>query len=217
MLLLYFSGCDTKADVTFLLDSSATVGKENFNKALNFVKDVSNQFEISQNKVQVSAVTFGTGPTNQFYLNQYTDKMRLQNAITSIPFRGGAPKTSGAIRYATGTSFSPIHGGRADAPHVVVLLTNQPSGTFDMTRLEAQTARDNGVIIYTVGVGGGVDMNELQSIASDPDYRHMFTSQNYDALSSLSGLLASKICNGINLFCTVLVLLAIFLSTFSVL
>ena len=182
--------------MTFLLDSSDNVGRENFNKELNFIKDVTNQFQISPNKVQVSSVTFGTGPTNQFYLNQYTDKTRLQNAISSIQFRGGAPKMAGAIRYATGTSYSPIHGGRADAPHVVVLLTNQPSGTVDMTRLEAQTARDNGIILYTVGIGGGADLNELQQIASDPDYRHMFTAQNFDALGSLSNLLAAKICNG---------------------
>lgn len=101
-----------------------------------------------------------------------------------------------AIRYATTTSFNPSHGGRGDAPHVIVLLTNQPSGSIDTVKLASQTARDNGIILYTVGVGNGIDTNELKAITSDPDTRHMFTSQNFDALSSLSDLLANKICNG---------------------
>lgn len=191
-----FSGCDTKADVTFLLDSSNNVGPQNFVKELNFIKDVSNNMQVAPDKVQVSALTFGTGVNNQFYLNQYTDNMALQQAITSIPYKGGMAKIPNAIRFATGTSFSPIHGGRGDAPHVAVLLTNQPSGTIDQVKLEAQTARDNGLIMYTVGIGSGVDQSELQEIASQPDGRHMFQAQNFDTLDSLSDLLATKICNG---------------------
>jgi collagen type VI alpha len=193
---LSIAGCDTKADVTFMIDSSNNVGTQNFQKQLNFIKDVSNNMQVAPDKVQVSALTFGTGVTNQFYLNQYTDNNQLQQAIMNIPYKGGQAKMANAIRFATGTSFSPIHGGRADAPHVAVLLTNQPSGTIDQIKLESQTARDNGLILYTVGVGNKVDQSELQTIASDPDSRHMFSSQNFDALGSLSDLLATKICNG---------------------
>jgi collagen type VI alpha len=101
-----------------------------------------------------------------------------------------------AIQYATTTAFNPSHGGRGDTPHVTVLLTNQPSGSIDRVKLASQTARDNGLVLYTVGIGNRIDTNELKAIASDPDSRHMFTSQNFDALTSLSDLLANKICNG---------------------
>lgn len=194
--LLFVSGCDTKADVTFLLDNSDNVGQQNFLKELSFVRDVTNTMQLAPDKMQVSAVTFGTGATNQFDLNQYTDTASLQNAIMSIPFRGGKMQLANAIHYATGSSFSPVHGGRADAPHIAVVITNQPSGTIDSVKLQSQTAKDNGVILYTVGVGNAVDQKELQTIASDPDSRHMFSSQNFDALSSLSDLIATKICNG---------------------
>lgn len=152
--------------------------------------------DISPGKVQVGAVTFGGSVSNQFYLNQYTNKSTLQNAIMNIPYSGGQAKMADAIRYATMTSFSPSHGGRGDVPHVTVLITNQASGSIDMTKLQSQTARDNGIVLYTVGIGNGIDMHELQAITSDPDSRHMFTAQNFDALNSLSDLLATKICNG---------------------
>ena len=184
-------------DVTFLLDSSDNVGKDNHQKQLQFVKDTMSKMNIGQNKVQASVVTYGAGVSNQFYLNQYLNNSGVQNAITNIPFKGGSTHHPGdAIRYATGTSFSPLHGGRSAAPHVAIVVTNGPSGAIDMTKLEAQTARDNGVILYAVGVGNGVDQNELQAIASDPDSRHLFKAQNYDALRSLSDLLATKVCNG---------------------
>ena len=184
-------------DVTFLLDSSDNVGKDNFQKQLSFVKDTVNKMNIAPDKVQTSVVTFSTGVDNQFYLNQYQNKSQVLNAISNIQFKGGQTHTSDAIRFATGTSFSPVHGGRSNnVPHVAIVVTNGPSGSVDVTKLEAQTARDNGVILYSVGVGSGVDLNELQAIASDPDSRHMFNAQNYDALRSLSDLLATKVCNG---------------------
>lgn len=191
-----FSVCDTKADVTFLLDNSDNVGQQNFQKELAFVRDVTNNMQLAPDKMQVSAVSFGTGATNQFDLNQYRDLSTLQSAIMSIPYKGGKPQIANAIHYATGSSFSPVHGGRGDAPHIAVVITNQPSGTIDTVKLQSQTAKDNGVILYAVGVGNGVDTKELQTIASDPDSRHFFTSQNFDALGSLSDLLATKICNG---------------------
>jgi len=194
--LFTISGCDTKADVTFLLDNSNNVGPQNFQKQLAFMAGVTNNMQLASDKMQVSAVTFGTGATNQFDLNQYRDTAALQSAINSIPYKGGNAQIANAIHYATGSSFSPLHGGRGDAPHIAVLLTNQPSGTIDTVKLESQTARDNGVILYTVGVGNAVDMNELQAIASDPDSRHIFQAQNFDALGSLTDLLATKICNG---------------------
>ena len=196
LLSFSFSGCNTKVDVTFLLDSSDNVGKDNFQKQLAFVKDSVSKMNIAPDKVQASVVTYSTGVDNQFYLNQYRNKSDVQNAIARIPYKGGSTHTSEAIRFATGTSFSPLHGGRSDASHVAIVVTNGPSGAIDLTKLEAQTARDNGVILYSVGVGSGVDMNELKAIASDPDSRHLFTAQNYDALHSLSDLLATKVCNG---------------------
>lgn len=196
-ICITFSGCNTKVDVTFLLDSSDNVGKDNHQKQLGFVKDTLSKMNIAPDKVQASVVTYGTGVANQFYLNQYKTNTDVQNAVLNIPFKGGSTHTpADAIRYATGTSFSPLHGGRSDAPHIAIVVTNGPSGAIDITKLEAQTARDNGVILYAVGVGNGVNLNELQAIASDPDPRHLFQAQNYDALHSLSDLLATKVCNG---------------------
>ena len=44
------------ADLFLVLDSSSSVGRENWNKTLFFIKDVIDQFEISEDDVLVAAV-----------------------------------------------------------------------------------------------------------------------------------------------------------------
>ncbi|KAK3086689.1 hypothetical protein FSP39_022007 [Pinctada imbricata] len=50
--------------------------------------------------------------------------------------------------------------------------------------------------MYGVGVGSGVDMNELSGIASVPKGRYVLHAESYGSLSSLSGVLSAKLCNG---------------------
>ncbi|XP_076111945.1 uncharacterized protein LOC143080130 isoform X2 [Mytilus galloprovincialis] len=189
------AGCSTKADVTFVLDSSDTVGQTNFAKQLNFVKNTVNNLDVGRDKVRISTVTFSSGVHNQFFLNNYDTKANVMNAVSGIQYLPGSTDTSDALKYVTQTSFTPQHGGRGGIPHIMVLVTDGPSITRDITKLQAQTAKDNNIAIYTVGVGHGIDMDELKSVSSDPDSRYLLTADNYDSLGSLSELLATKMCN----------------------
>lgn len=179
-----------------MLDSSDTVGPDNFKKQLEFIKSTVNNLQIAPDKTQVSVVTFSNGVYNQFFLNQYSTKSDIINAISGIPYRGGRSHTADAIRYVTQTTFNPIHGARGGVPHVTVLVTNGGSTTPDITSVQAQTAKDNNVILYGVGVGSGVNMQELTSISSDPDSRYILKADSYGSLNPLSGALSTKICNG---------------------
>ncbi|XP_076111939.1 uncharacterized protein LOC143080127 isoform X2 [Mytilus galloprovincialis] len=189
------AGCSTKADVTFVLDSSDTVGQTNFAKQLNFVKNTVNNLDVGGDKVRVSTVTFSSGVHNQFFLNNYGTKADVMNAISGIKYLPGNTDTGDAIKYVTQTTYTPQHGSRSGVPHIMVLVTDGPSVTKDITKLRAQTAKDNGVIVYTVGVGGGFDRDELKSVSSNPDSRYFLTADNFDSLNSLSELLATKVCN----------------------
>lgn len=193
---MFVLGCDTQADVTFLLDSSDTVGPDNFKKQLEFIKSTVNNLQIAPDKTHVSVVTFSNGVYNQFFLNQYSTKSDIINAISGIPYRGGRTHTADAIRYVTQTTYNPIHGARGNVPHVAVLVTNGGSTTPDITKVQAQTAKDNNVILYGVGVGSGVNMQELTSVTSDPDSRYVLKADSYGSLDALSNGLSTKICNG---------------------
>ena len=84
------AGCThSKADIVFLLDSSASEGSSNFKKQLQFVQRFVQAYDIGSDKVQVSIVTFSTSPHNAFYLNTYHDKTSLLNAIGKVSYISG--------------------------------------------------------------------------------------------------------------------------------
>lgn len=59
----------------------------------------------------------------------------------------------------------------------------------------ANQLKNQGVTIYTAGVGSGINEAELQQIASDTKY--FFQVGNYNTLENVSGPLASSACSGI--------------------
>lgn len=49
-----------------------------------------------------------------------------------------------------------------------------------------------------MGVGDGVDVNELHSIADDPDSSNTFTVSDYDQLDSIATQIINRACTGKN-------------------
>jgi hypothetical protein len=55
-----------------------------------------------------------------------------------------------------------------------------------------------GVVMFGIGVGGDVNILELQSIASPAYSEHVFTVSNFNSLSGIVSALSSKTCEGMN-------------------
>ena len=50
--------------------------------------------------------------------------------------------------------------------------------------------------MMAVGVGGGVDINELHSIADNPDSANTFTVSNFDQLNTIAAQIVQRACSG---------------------
>lgn len=61
-------------------------------------------------------------------------------------------------------------------------------------RAAAQALRNSGVQVYTVGIGG-IDVNELREIASDPDDEHVFILSNYLDAAGFVDFLSVTTCD----------------------
>ena len=85
MSVLLGADCGGKADIVFLLDKSGSVGQSNFNKILEFVKDVSSNFDIGPNDVQIGVDTFSTSFNSEFTLGRFGNKNGVNNAVGHIP------------------------------------------------------------------------------------------------------------------------------------
>ena len=60
----------------------------------------------------------------------------------------------------------------------------------------SQQLKNVGVVIYSVGIGSGIDMSELKTIASLPTNNHVFLLRNFHELSTLEKNISHSACNG---------------------
>jgi hypothetical protein len=98
------------------------------------------------------------------------------------------------MSYTTLLSF--LSGHRAGVPKIAIVVTDGQSNNKALTLAEAKKARDAGIKVLAIGVGHGVNVAELNGIASVPNSQYVYTADNFDALSSLKTMLSNKACEG---------------------
>jgi hypothetical protein len=86
--------------MVFVLDTSESVGRENFPLITDFVSDlvIRKETTIGPNDVQVGVLIYNHFVLKQFDMNEYSDKLSLQNAINTIEYKPGSTNTGEAIQ-----------------------------------------------------------------------------------------------------------------------
>jgi uncharacterized protein YegL len=110
---------------------------------------------------------------------------------------GGGTKIGYGIREAQGELTSIRH--RTGVVPVMVLLSDGVDGGSN-PRSEADIAKAQGTVIYSIGLGWGVDEQLLKDIASDPDSEYYYYAPTSSDLDSIFGRIHSHISS--NVFAT---------------
>ena len=181
-------------DVVFLLDSSSSEGRTNFHKLLTFVQTFVQKFSIGPSDMQVSVVTFSTTVVENFNLKASTSKGAVLRAIDHIQYLSRGTDIGNAIRFVYEHSFSSSKGDRFDAPNVMILITDGHSRFHSSTLQAAGLGHQAGIHSFAIGIGDRVSVQELRSIASDPQY--VFQASTFDGLSRLQTTLSTTTCEG---------------------
>ena len=79
-----------------------------------------------------------------------------------------------------------------------VVITDGRSMNPAQTKIEADNARTNHIGMIAIGVGNGVDVNELHNIADDPDASNTFQVSNYDQLDGIVSSIVNRACQGMD-------------------
>jgi len=96
--------CDdvSAVDVVFALDTSGSIGSDNFARVIQLVGSVIQSLTIRTNQTpdgfQVALVSFADRADVRFYLNTYTDK-QLMLADINVRYTLGRTNISHALRY----------------------------------------------------------------------------------------------------------------------
>ncbi|XP_076473039.1 matrilin-1-like [Babylonia areolata] len=185
-------------DLSFVIDSSASIGEGNFSIGMSFVRDFVDTFQINPSTVRVSAITFGDKLylDDAFGFDAYTNKKDLLDRLKSIRWQHGSQTVTGAGIHYMRTVQMPR--ARPSAAHVCIVITDGESQEYEMTKDEARHAQNAGIVMYAVGVGQvGKQLNEEELLNIAGDQRRVLTANSYAQLNLLKDKLAKKTCEGV--------------------
>lgn len=148
-------------------------------------------FQIGSQNVRMASVTFSTSIHDTFQFGSFNSAYSLQQRINTIPYDSGGTNTHLALKYARETSFSYARSGISK---IAVVITDGQSNSRSETLDEASRLRNSGVIIFSVGVGSGVDRSELEGMTSKSTY--VFDVVAFNALDSIRERLTKTACEG---------------------
>lgn len=156
-------------DVVFLLDGSDATSSS-FPSMREFVERMVEGLNVSDRRDRVSVVQFSKDPEAHFYLNTYTTKEDILDAIRGLRHKGGRPLNTGAaLQYVRDSVFTASSGSRRleGVPQLLILLSGGRS--FDNVETPASSLKELGVLIFGIGSRSS-DSRELQRISKDPTY-----------------------------------------------
>lgn len=190
-----FSGChgNEAIDLVFVVDSSNSLSSDDFTRAKYFMSNVVDAFNIASDKTRVSVITYSNSPRIDIHLSSYTSKSPLKNAIQHLTFHPGSTNTAAALQSVINSVFTY---SRSNAAKVVIVITDGQSDDVINTQHAADNAKNDGVIMFSVGVGSSIDTTELNYMASTPSCTHVFTVSGYDEIRALKEELIQSSCRG---------------------
>ncbi|XP_070690879.1 collagen alpha-6(VI) chain-like [Pempheris klunzingeri] len=187
----------TVADIVFLVDGSSSIGSDNFQEVRQFLRSIIDALDIGPDKVRIGLAQYSDEPHKEFLLKDHMDKNSLLAEVDTFPYRTGGTETGKAIDFILTQYFTKKAGSRASqrVPQIVVVITDGDS-TDDVVA-PAQRLRQQGVIVFGVGVGE-VNLKQLESVANRPPERFLFTIGSFQALQMLTKGLLQTVCVSID-------------------
>lgn len=180
-------------DILFVNDETGSIGFDDYQKSLEFIVQSMKSFKgaIDSGEVYVGMVTYSDHPKVKIPLGKHRFD-ELSTGILDVLYSGGNTKTGKAIEYAQREI---LLNGRHDKTHVMVIITDGVSQ--DEITKAAQKARDTGFVLMAVGVGAGIDKDQLHEMAGVDGKNFgtlVYEVDDFDALESITQKISSIIC-----------------------
>ncbi|KAK2829965.1 hypothetical protein Q5P01_017896 [Channa striata] len=196
-------GCGVKCresplDLVFVIDSSESVGPENFELVKDFVNTLIDQMTLSQEASQIGVVLYSRVDMVVVSLQQHFSSNDVKAAIRNMPYLGEGTFTGRAIHRARQL----FHGSRPSVRKVALVLTDGQADTSDIMKFKktATKAHAEGIEMFVIGVVNKTNplyehfQAKINIIASDPDEEHVFLIDDFRTLPSLENNILTWIC-----------------------
>ncbi|KAE8596320.1 hypothetical protein XENTR_v10016053 [Xenopus tropicalis] len=191
-LIIEICGCgkdckDVPLDLVFIIDSSESVGPENFDIIKQFVNRVIDKISTDQSASKVGIINFSHKVEVVAHIGQLSNKENLREAINRMNYLGEGTYTATAIKKSTEL----FQQSRGDVKKIAIVITDGQADVRDNLSLDlvVREAHSVNVEMYVIGVVDTHDpnynlfRNEMNLIASDPDEEHVFQIADFSTLS----------------------------------
>ncbi|EMP38690.1 Collagen alpha-1(XXVIII) chain [Chelonia mydas] len=191
-LIKEICGCGIKCkeipmELVFVIDSSESVGPENFEIIKDFVTALVDRVTVGRNATRIGLVLYSLEVRLEFGLNRYSTQQDVKQAIRKMLYMGEGTYTATAIRKATQEGF---FGARTGVRKVAIVLTDGQADKREAVKLDiaVREAHATNIEMYAIGIVNTSDptqvefLRELNLIASDPDREHMYLIDDFNTL-----------------------------------
>ena len=104
-----------------MLDSSGSVGYNNFEQMKLFVKDLTNYYKLGPEETRVSAMSFSSTAYIHIPFSRYfSDKNQFDSAVDRIRYSGGGTATAMALNMAYNDMFTSLNGTRGTGKNLIM-------------------------------------------------------------------------------------------------
>ena len=180
-----------QTDLVILIDGSWSVTPDNFVRVQTFLAVLLKHFTIGPDATLIGIAQYSDNPRLEFGLDRYTTTDTLIKAVEAMKYKGGNTASGKALTFALDQVFG--RSSRPNAQKVVLVITDGESLQDTVTE-PARRLRENGVEIFSIGVGDEINLLELQDMATDPDTNHVFQVGGYNAINGITSQVLKDIC-----------------------
>lgn len=179
----------------FVLDSSGSIGQENWYRVLNFTQTVVEGLDVGPFDIHVGLITYGTKAYPHFYLNQTTTKQAVLDAIENVAWRDQETNTSGALWFMRDRMFTFEAGDRPRAPNLAIVMTDGESNRDQhlTIKIADEINAEGRITMYAIGVGSQISGRELNAIATNSSY--VFNVTDFLMLPQINNQIVSSACD----------------------
>ncbi|KAK3541159.1 hypothetical protein QTP86_016247 [Hemibagrus guttatus] len=185
-------------ELVFVIDSSESVGPENFEIIKDFLNGLIDRVSVRPNVTHVGIVLYSHKTDVISNLYRPLSRDEVKSAVRQMPYMGEGTYTGSAINQANHL----FRWARPGVRKVAVVITDGQMDQRDVVKLEdaVRDAHSSNVEMFVIGVVNQSDpfyesfKRELESIASDPDEEHMYLISDFKTLTILESKLLVKLC-----------------------
>uniref|UniRef100_A0A8C2IHE1 Collagen alpha-1(XXVIII) chain n=1 Tax=Cyprinus carpio TaxID=7962 RepID=A0A8C2IHE1_CYPCA len=185
-------------ELVFVIDSSESVGPENFEVIKDFVNTLIDRVSVSPEVTRIGVILYSHINLVVTSIQERLSRDEVKAAVRRMPYIGEGTYTGSGIRKANEI----FHFARPGVKKVAVVITDGQTDHRDTVKLEdaVREAHSANITMLAIGVVNQSDpiyddfKQELKSIASPPTEEHVFSIMDFRMLPEVESKLLHEIC-----------------------